>query len=189
VRRAPGTGNVILIEGLLQNIAGIKTDGIDLNVAYHTPLVGMGDIGLTWNNTFLNKFDVATPTDTGNVVQHQAGDELGSPTHAYPKWKSIGTIDWNGFGFGATLTGRYISAITEINNNDSRIKAMFYTDAQLRWTPKLNFVLHDIELAVGANNLFDVKTPGCVSCDVNSNFDPIYDTPGRYYYARISVKY
>jgi hypothetical protein len=39
------------------------------------------------------------------------------------------------------------------------------------------------------NNLFNIKTPGCFSCDVSSNFDPnIYDTPGRYYYARLSLK-
>ena len=52
----------------------------------------------------------------------------------------------------------------------------------------MDFILHDIQLAVGVNNLFNIKTPGCVSCDLN-NFDPtIYDTPGRYYYARLSVK-
>src|SRR5439155_9337848 len=130
------------------------------------------DIGLTWNNTFLDNFDGATTSDTGHAIQHQAGDELDTPTHAYAKWKSMGMIDWNGFGFGATLTGRYISHITEINNNNSRIKSMFYTDAQLRWTPRFNYILHDVELAVGVNNLFNVKTPGCVSCDVNSNFDP-----------------
>ena len=49
--------------------------------------------------------------------------------------------------------------------------------------------MQDLELAVGVNNMFNIQTPGCVSCDVSSNFDPnIYDTPGRYYYARISVK-
>jgi iron complex outermembrane receptor protein len=188
VSRAPGTGNVILIQGLLQNIAGIKTSGLDLNLAYRYPTPGWGEFNFTWNNTFLDKFDVATPTDTGTAIQHQAGDELGTPTQAFPKWKSIGTIDWNGFGFGATLTGRYISHITEINNNNSRIKSVLYTDAQLRWTPKFNFIVNDVELAVGANNLFNIATPGCVSCDVSSNFDPIYDTPGRYYYARISLK-
>ena len=46
-----------------------------------------------------------------------------------------------------------------------------------------------VELTIEADNLFNVKTPGCVSCDVN-NMDPtIYDTPGRYYYARIGLKY
>jgi iron complex outermembrane receptor protein len=189
VFRAPGSGNVVLIRGLLQNIASIKTSGIDLNLAYTRPLQDMGTIGLTWNNTFLNKFDIATPTDTGNATTHQAGVETGTPTRAFPKWKSIGTIDWNGFGFGATLTGRYISRLREVNLANHHIKSIFYTDAQLRWAPKLDLGLHDIELTVGANNLFNVKTPGCESCDVSSNFDPIYDTPGRYYYARIGVKY
>jgi len=148
----------------------------------------MGNLGFTWNNTFLTKFDVVIPTSGSNIVENRAGQELGSPSQGYPKWKSIGTIDWDGHGFGATLTGRYVSRIREILNNGSPMKSTFYTDAQLRWSPKFNFMLHDIQFAVGVNNLFNVKAPGCVSCDTN-NFDPTtYDTPGRYYYARIGVK-
>ncbi len=42
--------------------------------------------------------------------------------------------------------------------------------------------------ALGVNNLFKTKAPGCFTCDIN-NFDPtIYDVPGRYFYARASVK-
>ena len=189
VTRSGGTGNVTQIRGILQNIAGIRTNGIDVNLAYRTPLPRFGTLGLTWNNTFLQKFDVSTPTASGTSTEHRAGVETGSPSQGYPKWKSIGVVDWDGFGFGATLTGRYISRIKEILNNNSPLKATFYTDAQLRWTPKFNFFFHDIQLAVGANNIFNVKTPGCVSCDTN-NMDPTtYDTPGRYYYARIGVKY
>ena len=180
-RNTGGTGNVTQISGVLQNIASIRTNGIDLNLAYRTRLANMGEIGLTWNNTIQHKFDVSTPTVTGNAIEHRAGIETGSPTQAYPKWKSIGVADWNGFGWGATLTGRYISHITEVGNNNSKMKAVFYTDAQLRWRPSFSLpVVSDVELAVGVNNLFNIHTPGCVSCDVSSNFDPnIYDTPGR----------
>jgi len=189
VSRSFADGGVTQIRATLQNIAGIRTNGIDLNLAYRTPLRGMGNLGFTWNNTFLTKFDVVIPTSGSNIVENRAGQEMGSPAQAYPKWKSIGSIDWDGYGFGATLTGRYVSRVREILNNESPLKSRFYTDAQLRWSPKFNFVLHDIELAVGVNNLFNVKAPGCVSCDTN-NFDPTtYDTPGRYYYARIGVKY
>ena len=189
VSRSGGTGNVTQIRGILQNIAGIRTDGVDFNLAYRTRLEGMGDLSLTLNNTILSKFDVSTPTAAGNVVEHRRAVETGSPSQAYPRWKAIGIVDWTGFGFGATLTGRYISRVKEILNNNSLLKRRFYTDAQFRWSPKFNFGVHDIELAVGANNLFNVKTPGCVSCDTN-NMDPTtYDTPGRYYYARIGVKY
>ena len=189
VSRSVGTGNVTQIRAILQNIAGIHTSGIDLNLAYRRPLAGMGTLGLTWNNTFLKIYNVTTPTGTGVALEKRAGQELGSPSQGYPKWKSIGIIDWDGFGFGATLTGRYVSKLKELLNNESPLKETFYTDAQLRWSPKFNFGIHDIQLAVGVNNLFDVRTPGCVSCDTN-NMDPTtYDTPGRYYYARIGIKY
>lgn len=187
VSRAPD-GTVTQIRAILQNIAAIQTDGIDLNLAYRTPLPNFGTLGLTWNNTFLQKFDVTIPTSGGDQIEKRAGQELDSPSQGYPRWKSIGVIDWDGFGFGATLTGRYISRIKEILNNESPLKATFYTDAQLRWSPKFHFILNDVQLAVGVNNLFNVRTPGCFACDVNHMDPTTYDTPGRYYYARISVK-
>ena len=79
VSRSGGTGNVTQIRGILQNIAGIRTDGIDLNLAYRTRLAEMGDFGLTWNNTFLSKYDVSTPTAGGNVVEHRRRIETGQP--------------------------------------------------------------------------------------------------------------
>ena len=45
VSRSAGTGNVTQIQGVLQNIASIRTNGIDLNLAYRTRLANMGDIG------------------------------------------------------------------------------------------------------------------------------------------------
>ena len=63
----------------------------------------------------------------------------------------------------------------------------FYTDIQLRWEP--DFWGKRIGFAVGVNNLFDKDPPGCISCGLN-NMDPTtYDVPGRYYYARLGVKY
>src|SRR5439155_13467135 len=47
VTRSIGTGNVTQIRGILQNIAGTHTSGIDLNLAYLTPLPTMAEIGLT----------------------------------------------------------------------------------------------------------------------------------------------
>jgi len=189
VQRSVGTGNVTQIQAILQNIAGIHTAGIDLNLAYRTALPGAGTLGFTWNNTFLKLYNVTTPTGTGTQLEKRAGEETGSPSQGYPKWKSIASIDWDGYGFGATVTGRYISKLHELLNNESLLKSRFYTDAQLRWSPKFNLFVHDLQFAVGVNNLFNVKTPGCVSCDTN-NMDPtVYDTPGRYYYARIGLKY
>jgi iron complex outermembrane receptor protein len=183
------TGNVTAIQGTLQNIAAIRTSGWDVNVAYRTPKASWGRLGFTWNNTFLHRFDVITPTDTGFAVDHRAGIEVGTGGQGYPKWKSVGSIDWDNDAFGATLTGRYISHLTEVNNDPVvTMKSIFYTDAQLRWNPTF-MSLKNLGLAVGVSNLFNVKTPGCFSCDINNIDTSLYDTPGRFYYARVGVKY
>ena len=182
------SGAVTQIEGTLQNIAGIKTQGWDLNLAYRTAKATWGRLGFTWNNTFLRKFDVITPTVDGTQTEHRAGVEIGSPTAGYPKWRSVGAIDWDTDEFGATLTGRYMSKLREVNADNNIMKAIFYTDVQLRWNPSF-MSLKNVALAVGVNNLFNSHTPGCISCDL-ANIDPaLYNTPGRFYYARIGVKY
>jgi iron complex outermembrane receptor protein len=178
-----GAGQLTQVLGLLQNIAGIRTDGIDLNLAYRTGETAAGRFGLTWNNTFLRNFDVVVPISNGRQVISREGTEQGSPSQGFPKWKSIGVVDWDLANVGATLTGRYVSKLNETGGNV--MKSRFYTDLQLRFLigPEDRF-----GFALGVNNLFKTRAPGCVTCDIN-NFDPtVYDVPGRYFYARATVK-
>jgi iron complex outermembrane receptor protein len=180
------SGQVTQIRGLLQNIAAINTDGLDVNLSYHTAPASWGSLGFTFNNSFLFKFDEVTPTATGTRTDKREGTERGSPDQAFPKHKAIGTIDWNGYGFGLTLTGRYIKSVVE-SQNGKTLGSRLYTDIQGRWDP--HFWGDRLGFAVGVNNLFGLNPPGCISCGLN-NMDPTtYDVPGRYYYARIGVRY
>jgi iron complex outermembrane receptor protein len=180
-----GSGSIAQIRGLLQNIAGINTDGLDLNLAYRTRPASWGTLNFTLNNSFLFNFDVLTPTATGTGTTSLEGKEQGSPDQAYPKHKAIGVIDWNWNMFGATLTGRYIKSVIE-NQNGNKMNSRLYVDAQARFTP--SWLSNGLGFAIGVNNLFDKDPPGCISCGLN-NFDPTtYDVPGRYYYARVNVK-
>ena len=186
VTRVPGGGQLTQIQGLLQNIAGIRTKGIDANLTYRTQETSIGRFNLTWNNSFLTQYDVILPTADGQLVISREGTEQGSPSQTFPKWKSVGILDWQGKGLGATITGRYVSAIKEPLAADNRLAARFYTDVQLRWFP--SEAPDSFGFALGVNNLFNTKAPGCISCDIN-NFDPTaYDLPGRFYYVRASFK-
>ncbi|MBL8649378.1 MAG: TonB-dependent receptor [Sphingopyxis sp.] len=186
VTRVPGGGQLTQIQGLLQNIAGIRTKGIDANLSYRTRETSVGRFNISWNNSFLTQYDVIVPTADGRLVISREGTEQGSPSQAFPKWKSVGILDWQGKGLGATVTGRYVSAITEPLAADNRLKARFYTDLQLRWFPA--DAPDSFGFALGVNNLFNTRAPGCISCDIN-NFDPTaYDLPGRFYYVRASFK-
>lgn len=178
-----GAGQLTQVLGLLQNIAGIRTSGFDVNAAYRTGETGIGRFGFTWNNSFLRNYDVIVPVTNGQQVISREGTEQGSPSQGFPKWKSVGVIDWDLAKVGATLTGRYISKLTETGGNV--MNARFYTDVQLRILAGAD---DHFGFALGVNNLFKTRAPGCVTCDIN-NFDPtVYDVPGRYFYARASVK-
>jgi iron complex outermembrane receptor protein len=177
-------GNLTQVSGLLQNIAGVETKGYDLNIAYRSDQTSVGKFGFTWNNTFLTNYDVIVPITGGEQVISREGTEQGSPSQGFPKWKSVGILDWDITNFGATITGRYVSKLKEGDGNTMSSK--FYTDLQLRWTAP-SFA-DNFGFALGVNNLFKTKAPGCFTCDIN-NFDPtVYDLPGRYFYARATVK-
>ena len=81
---------------------------------------GVGKFGLTWNNTFLLNYDVIVPITGGTQTISREGTEQGSPSQAFPKWKSIGVLDWDGTSFGASLTGRYISKLKETGQPATR---------------------------------------------------------------------
>jgi iron complex outermembrane receptor protein len=179
-------GSLTQVSGLLQNIAGIDTKGIDVNIAYREIDTGFGKFGLTWNNTFLRNYDVIVPVTGGVQVISREGTEQGAPSQAFPKWKSIGIIDWDGTNFGATLTGRYTSDLKDTRDGGNKLDSVFYTDVQLRWQSP-NFA-NNFGFALGVNNLFKTKTPGCVGCESNNFALTAHDVPGRYFYARVSVK-
>lgn len=178
------SGQIAQISGVLGNVNEIRTEGVDLNLAYKTTPLSFGTLGFTWNTTFLTNYDVIIPSAAGGEVISREGTEQGSPDQAFPKVKSNASIDWTSGAWGLTFTGRYISKVKE-TQAANRLNARLYIDAQARW--QLPF-MEGLGLAVGVNNLFDKDPPGCISCGLN-NYDPgTYDVPGRYIYGRISLK-
>jgi iron complex outermembrane receptor protein len=177
-------GELIEVQGFLQNIAAIKTKGIDVNLALRGVDTGFGKFGFTWNNTFLRNFDVIVPGPAGPQLLSREGTQVGAPAQAFPKWKSVGVVDWDWRDFGVTVIGRYVSKLEETGGNV--LNSVFYTDLQLRWAgpsfdDRFNF-------AIGVNNLFGKKTPGCVTCESNNFSQTVHDIPGRYFYARVGFR-
>ena len=179
------SGQIVQISGVLENVNGINTDGLDVNLAYRTAPAGWGSLGFTFNNSFLFNYDVIVPTATGSATISREGTEQGSPDQAFPKHKAIAILDWNGTSVGASLTGRYIKSVRE-SANENKMNSRLYTDLQVRFfAPSF---ADNFGFALGVNNMFDKDPPACISCGLN-NFDPTtYDVPGRYFYARATVK-
>ncbi|HXH52769.1 MAG TPA: TonB-dependent receptor [Sphingomicrobium sp.] len=177
-------GALVEVVGFLQNIAAIETKAIDVNLAYRGVNTGIGRFGFTWNNTFLRNFDVIIPGATGPQRLSREGTQVGAPAQSFPKYKAVGIVDWDLAKFGASVTGRYVSKLREQGGNV--MDSVFYTDLQLRWT---GIAEDRFGFALGVNNLFGVRTPGCVTCESNNFAQSAHDVPGRYYYARATVRY
>jgi outer membrane receptor protein involved in Fe transport len=64
--------------------------------------------------------------------------------------------------------------------------SVFYVDLQARWQPPV--LDNRLGFAVGVNNLTKERTPGCVTCESNNFSQAVHDIPGRYLYARASIK-
>jgi iron complex outermembrane receptor protein len=180
-------GFVNEIDGTLENLDSIRTKGIDVAASYRSPLTGMGKFGLSVNASWLLKY-VLTASN-GFVVINRRGTERGSPDQAYPKFKTNATLDWALGDFAASVTGRYIDSVIEIDSNTglpAKLNDRFYTDVQVSYSPSM--LDHRIGLTLGVNNLFDKDPPPCVSCSLN-NYDPTtYDVPGQFGYVRLSYK-
>lgn len=177
------SGQITQIQGVLQNIGGIRTNGFDINFSAHTARASWGQLVLTANHSFLTKYDELIPTAAGTAIVHRKGTEIGSPYNGFPKLKIVDSLDWSLANFGATLTGRYIGSMKESDGHVMPSRVLF--DGQLRWQPDF---MKDLGVAVGVNNIFKASPPICTTCGI-PNYDPnFYDIPGRYFYVRLGLK-
>ena len=180
------TGQITRIDGILQNLSSIKTEGLDLNLNYRSPETGYGSFGLNWANTITLKYDQTAPLTTGTSTIKRVGTESGA--QAYPRLRSTATTDWTLGAFTASLTGRYLSSVKETGGSvpGHTLGRRLYGDIQLTWDAKL--ARNDITFSVGVNNIAGTAPPACYSCQL-SNYDPsVYDLPSQFFYARVGLK-
>lgn len=179
-------GDVTGINGTLQNLNAINTEGLDGTFTYRSTAIRGGTIGLTANAAYLLKYDVNPPAALNAPTQHCVGTERCLATdQAFPRFKLNSTLDWSSIPFGASFTARYISAVYE--NDGHRMEAAFYGDVQFYFSP--SWMDHKVRLTAGVNNVFNTAPPACDTCD-SANFDPTtYDLPGQFGYARLSYAF
>ncbi|WP_333915331.1 TonB-dependent receptor domain-containing protein [Sphingomonas sp. LR60] len=177
------SGAITQIRGLLQNIASLKSEGLDAILTWRSPSVGAGTFGLLWSNNFLFEYSTTLPTAPGSQTVRRQGTERGD--QAYPRFKSNATIDWSSPSFAASITGRYIGRVIEPAYDNHVMRPTLYLDAQVGWTPGM---WDDrLTLTLGVNNILGKRAPDCLSC---GGFDPTtYDLPDQFGYARIAVKF
>lgn len=179
------SGAVAQVNGRLQNIGGIDTDGIDVTLNWRGQPTSAGTFGLSLSQSFLLSFTETIPATAGSAEINREGTERGSPDQAYPEYKLTAILDWTLGEFSASYTGRYISSVEE-TQADNTLGSRYYSDIQASWFP--DALEGKVGVTLGINNLFDEDPPACYSCGLN-NFDPTtYDAPGQFGYLRLTYR-
>ena len=194
------SGTITSIEGVLQNIGGIETDGLDIHLELATGDTGFGRFRFQWLTSLLLSYDeLFTNAEGGTDRVSREGTELGSPTRGFVETKSTLNTDWFLNEWSTRLSLRYLSSLTEqcvglvrdfgdptfcSNGPDTNeLDSVVYTDLQVSWAPA-GFMDGGWTFTVGVENLLDEEPPVCFSCDLNSLDGTIYPIAGQFWYVR-----
>lgn len=191
---------------IFTNGADTRTRGIEMTASYLASLGDVGTVALTlsgnYNETKITKLGVA-PATLGGIALFDVGTQS-NLTDASPKVKVIGSAFFDLGKFGATLRGTLFGTSSNLTSPDGgtyyrqEIPAAFIADVELNYQ-----LTEEIQLSVGANNLFNKKpptvqlTPGRTDfqlvnggnvLDAPLTFSP-YGINGGYYYGRVNFKF
>jgi iron complex outermembrane receptor protein len=201
-----GVGTISSIGGVLQNIAGIETDGFDLSFTLTTADSNIGQFNFQLMGSFLLNYDELTLNPaTGETTRvSREGTELASPTRGYVEDKVTLNTGWNRGDWSALLSLRYLSSLeqdcapavgpVDLSNlcsnpaaNKNTMDSMVYTDLQGSWAPSELFG-GGWTFTLGVQNLTDESPPICYGCDLNSLDGMIYPIAGQFWYLRASFQ-
>jgi iron complex outermembrane receptor protein len=204
VNRIP-TGTIVDIAGVLSNIGGIETTGVDLNFDLSLGETGIGNFRFQLLTSLLLSYDELIANSTGGFDRlDRAGQELGSPTRGFVETKSTLNTIWNRGDFSGVLSLRYLSSLTEqcvglvadfgdpitdfcSTPTTNNLGSQLYSDLQFSWAPEDLFG-GGWTFSLGVNNLTDESPPICYSCDLNSLDGTIYPIAGQFWYLRAAFE-
>lgn len=188
-------GQVFYIDTPVVNLGSLSTSGVDFTLNYAIPHFNFGSVdpgnfkaGLatSYVSTFNNN---ATPGVPGSTVDKLAGT-LNEQFGNIARWRGAVTINWQRGKWDAQWRTRYISPVTALNadaatNANLAMASVVYSSVQVGYAVPAIHTRFD----VGADNVFGRRPPlwyqnGQVNTDAAT-----YDTLGRYYWARATLKF
>ena len=196
------------------NLGRIDVKGLDVSGNYKLPEFSFGQFNIGLNATYLAQYKMNTaPGEPGALVLNAAGtmgsfgSALASTCVAqgglcfFPRTRANGTLGWQLGPWSAQWTMNYISsfkvgsadpsqfatATSAIPGYVIRYGAYVYNDLTFGY----NIEPINTRVDVGVDNMFDKQPPFLYANNVlNANTDPEdFDPIGRYYWARVTVKF
>ncbi len=180
------SGQLGVVDNVLQNIGGIEASGFDIMLDYLGPYTRFGQFGVRVNATHLADFTEITNNVDGTSTQN---DRTGTHTdetfaRAFPDLKMTTTINWNHNRWDGNLAFRWTDDME--TDGGGKLDSVMFTDLQLQYTP--NYFNDAVKFTLGFNNLLDEDPPICFPCGVIGLSSVSHDLPGRVGYFRVSYQ-
>ena len=208
-------GEVTQIVEPTGNLGRTDVSGVDMSLRYKVPQFSFGNFTVGVDATYLKRYDQQTaPGTDANAIYHDAGHfanfgsaqastcPSGGGVCLFPRWRGQGFVNWNLGNWDASWRTRYIGGFrmgSEAPSQDVHpagpgLDGVFfdygdtiYNDVQVGY----NIEPINTRVDLGVNNLFDKQPPMLFANNtLNANTSPSdFDLQGRYYWARVTVKF
>ena len=180
------TGNVTQARELNQNLATLKTSGIDAQFDWRVQLAdaGLPDWGSLNANVVVGWLDTWERQDAaGGPFINRTGTIDSVFGNTFPEWKMLSSLNWSMGSFGAGVRWRRVGEMTQFGTTNV-LEPLHYFDLNGTWT-----INDTVVLRAGVNNLTD-EDPRVYSPGVQANTDPsTYDVLGRRYYVGMTARF
>ncbi|MCE2392457.1 MAG: TonB-dependent receptor [Proteobacteria bacterium] len=185
----------------------------DLSLAYRSPRLPFGRIGLSWRNTFLSDFTEILEDLGGGTIEKRSLEGRTENDRGKPEWKSTLSLLWTSGDWSASWTLRLIDEMRErcsdfLDGTPDSLANLGvcsdpdFDDNSLSTNRLGSSVYHDLRVGyrhpvpgghlgfdLGVNNLFDRDPPASQSASLNGYDASTYDLPGgRFAYFRLSYE-
>lgn len=188
-------GSIYYISTSEINLGTLSTSGVDFNVAYTLPEFFVpGSFRVAFNSTYTGTYKVNIPGGT-------SANYAGSYTQQYGnlnRLRASVTLNWKFDNWSAQWQTRYIDHFTLLNayvdpvNLPAGVSSSLPRPSITYNSAKLGYAIPawHTSLDVGVDNLTNRKPSLIYQNGLNYNVDTAtYDTLGRYFWGRVTVKF
>jgi outer membrane receptor protein involved in Fe transport len=206
VASGPNAGQISFVNEPIGNLGRLDAKGVDLQAHYRLPETAFGNFAINFQTTYLDRFaDDPAPGTPGDYTQEYAGHySTGASAISYAnfsRWKALGQLNWNLGPWSAGWTVKYIgpyvvgysSPLANISADGALPGYQLFEGANVYHNVTLGYNIEPLNTRIdlGIDNLSD-KQPQILTQTntLNANVDVnTFDTIGRYYWARMTVKF
>ncbi len=185
--RDPNSGQVYTTAETNNNLATLRTSGVDLQVdwAWTMADVGLPDWGalaFNFTGTWLENWE--RQDLPGGTFTNRTGTISNSLGLTLPEFKWLSSVNWVYGDFNVGLRWRYQGEVENFNNRATVIDGIDYFDLNASWA-----LTDTVALRAGVNNITDELAP-VYTPSIASNTDPsTYDLLGRRFYIGLNARF